>query len=231
VVPCVDVFVADEFCVWATILRTCLSLRCGAQLADVRTGLVFALRTCVGVPNLRTCLALRWGAQLTDVPYVAFGRPSCGRSLRCVWAPILRTCVLAPNLLTCLALRWGAQLADVPCVALGRPTCGRALCCVWAPILQGKICSYQSSSSSLSLVLPCVDVFIADEFCIWATILRTCLALRWGARLVDVRTGLVFALRTCVVASNLRMCLALRWGAQLAMKFRVFMYDRDGKPL
>jgi uncharacterized membrane protein YqaE (UPF0057 family) len=236
VLPCVDVFVADEFCVWATILRTCLvfllgahladvpcfALRWGAQLADVRTGLVFALQTCI---------ELRWGTQLADVPCVAFGRPSCGRSLRCVWAPILRTCVLAPNLRTCLALRWGAQLTDVPCVALGCPTCGRALCCVWSPILQGKICSYQSSSSSLSLVLPCVDVLVADEFCVWATILRMCLALRWGAQLVDVWTGLVFALRTCVVVSNLRTCLALRWGAQLAMKFRVSVYDRNGKSL
>jgi hypothetical protein len=94
VLPCVDVFVADEFCVWATILRTCLALRWGAQLADVRAGLVFALRTCVGAPNLRTCLALRWGAQLEDVPCVAFGRPSCGRAMRCVRAPNLGEAVL-----------------------------------------------------------------------------------------------------------------------------------------
>jgi hypothetical protein len=92
--PCVDVFVADEFCVWATILQTCLALRCGGQLADVRTCLVFALRTCDGVPNLRTCLALRWGAQLADVPCVAFGHPSCGRALRCVRAPNLGEAVL-----------------------------------------------------------------------------------------------------------------------------------------
>jgi hypothetical protein len=97
VLPCVDVFIADEFCVWATILRTCLALRWGAQLADVRTclalrwgaqladvraGLVFALRMCVGAPNLRTCLTLRWGTQVEDVPCVAFGRPSYGRALR-----------------------------------------------------------------------------------------------------------------------------------------------------
>jgi hypothetical protein len=109
VLPCVDVFVADEFFVWAPILRTRLALRLGAQLADV---------PCVALgPNLRTCgralLAdVRWGAQL-DVPCVALGRPTCGRALRCVGAP---------NLRTCLALRWGAQLADVPCVALGHPT-------------------------------------------------------------------------------------------------------------
>jgi hypothetical protein len=94
VLPCVDVFVADEFCVWATILRTYLALRCGAQLADVRTCLAFALQTCVVAPNLRTCLALGWGAQLVDVPCVAFGRPSCGRALRCVGVPKLGEAVL-----------------------------------------------------------------------------------------------------------------------------------------
>jgi hypothetical protein len=87
-------------CVGAPNLRTCLALRWGAQLADVRTCLAlgtclaFALRTCVGAANLRTCLALRWGAQLADVPCVAFGRPSCGRALRCVGAPNLGEAVL-----------------------------------------------------------------------------------------------------------------------------------------
>jgi hypothetical protein len=74
VLPCVDVFVADEFFVWAPILRTRLALRLGAQLADV--------------------LALRWGAQLADVPCVALGRPTCGRALRCVGAPNLGEAVL-----------------------------------------------------------------------------------------------------------------------------------------
>jgi hypothetical protein len=60
VLPSVDVFVADEFCVWGTILRMCLALRWGAQLADVQTRLLFALRTCVGAPELRTRLALHW---------------------------------------------------------------------------------------------------------------------------------------------------------------------------
>jgi hypothetical protein len=92
--PCVDVFVADEFCVWATILRTCLSLRFGAQLTNVRMCLAFALRTCVGAPNLWTCLPLHWGAQLVDVPYVAFGRPSCGLALCCIGAPNLGGAVL-----------------------------------------------------------------------------------------------------------------------------------------
>jgi hypothetical protein len=72
----------------------------------------------------------------------AFGRPSCGRALRCVGAPNSRTCGralrlrcgralrLRLRLRTCLALRlrlrcgcalrcvadvrWAAQLADVP---------------------------------------------------------------------------------------------------------------------
>jgi hypothetical protein len=184
----VDVFVADEFCVWGTILRACLALRWGAQLADV---------PCVAdVPCI--CVAhLRWGAQLADVPCVAFGRPSCGRALRCVGAPNL----------------------------------GEAFLKVY---LQAKICSYASSSSSFSLVLPCVGVFVADEFCVWATILRTCLALRWGAQLADVPCvadvpwGAQLADVPCVVlgrptcgcalccvwAPILRTRLALRWGAQ-----------------
>jgi hypothetical protein len=87
-------------CVGVPNLRTCGRALClpdvrwGAQLADVRAGLVFALRMCVGVPNLRTCLALRWGAQLEDVPCVAFGLPSCGHALRCVTAPNLGEAVL-----------------------------------------------------------------------------------------------------------------------------------------
>jgi hypothetical protein len=197
VLPCVDVFVADEFCVWAPILRTCLALRWGIQLAEVRTCLAlrtclaFALRTCVGAPNLRTCLALRWGTQLADVPHVAFGRPSCGRALRCFGAPNLGEAVLK----------------SLP---------------------PSQICSYPSSGSSFSLVLPCVDVFVADEFCVWATILRTCLALRWGAQLADVPWGAQLADVLCVLLGHptcgcalccvgapiLRTRLALRWGAQ-----------------
>src|ERR1700722_14420955 len=64
-------------CVGAPNLRTCL-----------------AFWTCLGAPNLRTCLALCWGAQLVDVPCVAFGRPYCGRALRCVGAPNLGEAVL-----------------------------------------------------------------------------------------------------------------------------------------
>jgi hypothetical protein len=160
VLPCVHVFVADEFCVWETILRMCLALRWGAQLADVQTCLAFVLRTCILVPNLRTCLALHWGSQLADVPCVALGRPICGHALCCVWAPILRTH---------FALRWGAQpwggriknstskpkfvLIDPPAHLLakcslvwtfllrigfsfGRPSCRPVVRCVWPHVLR-----------------------------------------------------------------------------------------------
>jgi hypothetical protein len=67
VLPCVDVFVVDEFCVWATILRMCLVLRLGAQ-------------------SCGRALRLRCGR--------ALGRPSCGRALRCIGAPNLGEAVL-----------------------------------------------------------------------------------------------------------------------------------------
>ena len=98
--PFVDVFVADEFFVWATILRTRLVLHLGAQLADVSC-IALGRPTCERADVPCVCIAdVRWGAQLVDVPCVALGRPTCGRALCCVWAPILRTC---------LGLRWGAQ--------------------------------------------------------------------------------------------------------------------------
>jgi hypothetical protein len=82
VLPCVDIFVADEFFVWARILRTRLALRLGAQL-------------CVGAPILPVCVAdVRSGTQLADVPCVALGRPTCGRALRCIGAPNLGEAVL-----------------------------------------------------------------------------------------------------------------------------------------
>jgi hypothetical protein len=94
VLPCVDVFVADEFFVWAPILRTRLALRLGAQLADVPC-VALGRPTCgrAGVPCI--CVAdVHWGAQLADVPCVALGRPTCGRALRCVGAPNLGEAVL-----------------------------------------------------------------------------------------------------------------------------------------
>jgi hypothetical protein len=107
VLPCVDVFVADEFFVWAPILRTRLVLRLVAQLADVPC-------VALGRPSCELGLVLRLVLRTSCV-----GRcPTCGRAdVPCV----------------CVAdVRWGAQLADVPCVALGRPTCRRALRCVGA---------------------------------------------------------------------------------------------------
>jgi hypothetical protein len=151
-------------CIGAPNFRTCLVLRC------------------VGALNLGTCLALRWGAQLEDVgwgaqvvnvPCVALGHPTCGRALRSVGAP---------NLRTCLVLHLGTHLANAPCVALGRPTLVRPYQKVY---LQAEIFSYPSSSSSFSLVLPCVDVFVADRFFVWVPILRTLLALRFGTHLAD----------------------------------------------
>jgi hypothetical protein len=146
VLPCVDIFVADEFFVWATILRTCLALRWGAQIADVPCVFVAYVRWaaqladvhCVAdVPcfALQTCLVLRWGAQLADVQ-------------TCL---ALRTWVEAPNLWTCLALRWGAQPADVPCVAFGRPSCGHALRCVGVPNLGEAILKSLPPSQNLFL--------------------------------------------------------------------------------
>src|ERR1700678_2751062 len=100
VLPCVDVFVADEFFVWAPILRTLLALRLGAHLADVPC-VALGRPTCGRADVPCVCVAaVRWGAQLVDVPCFALGRPTCGRALLCVWVPILRTC---------LGLRWGAQ--------------------------------------------------------------------------------------------------------------------------
>jgi hypothetical protein len=104
----------------------------------------------------------------------AFGRPSCGRALRCVGASNLQTCgralrlrcrrtlgrptcgralrcVGALNLQTCLALRWGAQLADVPCVAFGRPSCGHALRCVGATNLGEAVLKSLPPSQNLFL--------------------------------------------------------------------------------
>jgi hypothetical protein len=120
------------------------------------------------------CVAdVGWGAQVTNVPCIALGCPTCRRALRFVGAP---------NLRTCLVFRLGAHLADAPCVALGRPNLVRLYQKVY---LQAEICSYPSSSSSFSLVLPCVEIFVAHRFFVWAHILRTLLALRFNAHLAD----------------------------------------------
>src|ERR1700678_1310790 len=94
----------------------------------------------------------------------AFGRPSCGRALRCVGAPnlrtclafALRTCVGTPNLRTCLAFALrtciGApNLRTCLAFALGRPTCGRALFCVGVPNLGEAILKSLPPSQNLFL--------------------------------------------------------------------------------
>jgi hypothetical protein len=79
VLPCVDIFVADEFFVWVPILRTRLALHLGVQLVDV---------PCICVAEVL------WGAQLVDVPCVTLRRPTCVRALRCVGATNLSEAVL-----------------------------------------------------------------------------------------------------------------------------------------
>jgi hypothetical protein len=94
VLPCVDVFVADEFFVWAPILRTRLVLHLGAQLADVPC-VALGRPTCGRADVPCVCVAdVRWGAQLADVPCVALGRPTCGHALRCIGATNLGEAVL-----------------------------------------------------------------------------------------------------------------------------------------
>jgi hypothetical protein len=141
VLPCVDVFVVEEFCL---TLRTCLGLRWGAQFADVptcltlRTCLAFALQTYVGARNLRTCLALRWRPACGPC-----GHPSCGRALRCVGAANLGEAVLKspklayPSSRSLVPLVWTFSLRIG--FSFGRPSCGRALRCVWAPILRTRL--------------------------------------------------------------------------------------------
>jgi hypothetical protein len=85
VLPCVDVFIADEFFVWVRILRTRLVLRLGVQLADVPC-VALGCATCerADVP----CVSV------ADVPCVALGRPTCGRALRCIGATNLGEAIL-----------------------------------------------------------------------------------------------------------------------------------------
>jgi hypothetical protein len=90
----VDVFVADEFFVWAPILRTRLALRFGAQLVDVCC-VAFGHPTCGRTDMPCICVVdVRWGAQLADVPCVPLRRPTCGHALRCVEATNLGEAVL-----------------------------------------------------------------------------------------------------------------------------------------
>jgi hypothetical protein len=145
VLPCVYVFIADEFCVWATILRTCLALRCGAQFVDVPMCLA-----------LHTCLPLRLGAHLADAPFVALGRPTSGRALRC-WGTQCFRCGSV--------FRLGAHLADSPCVAFGHPSCGRASHCVGAPNLGEAVLKSLPPSQNLFLSILQVIFSPSAPFC------------------------------------------------------------------
>jgi hypothetical protein len=94
VLPCVDVFVADEFFVWMPILRTRLALRFGAQLADMPC-VALGRPTCGRTDMPCICVAdVCWGAQVADVPCIALRRPTCGRALCCVEATNLGEAVL-----------------------------------------------------------------------------------------------------------------------------------------
>jgi hypothetical protein len=75
-------------------------------------------------------------------------------------------------------LRLGDHLVDVPCVALGCPTCRRAdVPC---------ICIADLRWGAQLVDVPCVALGRPTcghvLCCVWAPILRTCLALRWRAQ-------------------------------------------------
>jgi hypothetical protein len=125
--------------------------------------------------RFRCVSVFRLGAHLTDVSCVVFGRISCGHAFRFIVAPNLGEAVFEAVFVRCIV----------------------------APNLQAKICSYPSFSSSFFLVLPCVDVFVADEFFVWVPILRTRLALRLGTQLADVPC-IALGRPTCGCAFHLR---------------------------
>ena len=71
-------FLADEFFVWATILRTRLVLRLGAQLADVPC-IALGRPTCGRADVPCVCIAdVRWGAQLAESALHCIGAPNLG---------------------------------------------------------------------------------------------------------------------------------------------------------
>jgi hypothetical protein len=100
VLPCVDVFVADEFFVWAPILRTRLALHLAAQIVDVpcvalgRPSCGRADVPCVMDMSCVCVMDVHWGAQLADMPCVALGCPTCGHGLGFVGAPNLGEAIL-----------------------------------------------------------------------------------------------------------------------------------------
>jgi hypothetical protein len=160
---------------------------------------------------------------------VAFGQPSCRSALHCVGAPNLRTCGRALRCGRALhyrsVFRLGAHVADVSCVAFRRPSCGCAFRCVAAPNLAKAILKILPPSQNLFLSIlqliffpsaPFGDTFIADDFFVWAPILRTRLVLHLGTQLADMPC-VVLGRPTCGRVDVPSVCVAdVRWGAQLA---------------
>jgi hypothetical protein len=168
------------------------------SLGFVGWTLLLATRLGVGRPSGRLALRSLRKPQVFSPPHLCrrlfgfcwLGAP-LGDSPQC-WAPLwptrlafpqetpsfLPTAPLSPALWVLLVghSSWrlasvlGTPLADSPCIPSGNP----------------KFSPHRTSSSSFSLVLPCVDIFVADEFCVWPTILRTCLVLRCGAQIANV---------------------------------------------
>jgi hypothetical protein len=188
-------------CVWVPLFPTRLALPLVAQ--------PWPGSWCV---SLRLFVLL--GAHVANSPCVAFGRPSCELALRCARAPNLGEDVLknlppsqnwflsvlwllflpsAPfvwsfslrlfvRFVTALpAFRYGrscvplrrfvrlaAHLANWPCIAVGCPSCQLALPSPWSPNLGQAPRAFRYGSS-----------------CVWVPMLRSRLALRLDAHLVN----------------------------------------------
>jgi hypothetical protein len=152
----------------------------------------------------------RLGAHLANSPCVAFGRPTCGRALRCVGAPILRMC-LALHL---VAQPWGGRIkkstSKPKFFLIHPPTCLLAYCSlVWTFSLW---MSFAFGRPSCRRGLRCVA---APNLRTWGRALHCecALCLRCGCALARPTCGRALC---CVGAPNLRTCLVLRLGTHLA---------------
>jgi hypothetical protein len=96
----------------------------------------------------------------------AFGRPSRGCALCCVWAPILRTCFV---------FRCGR--------VLGRPSCGRALRCVEAANLGEAVLKSLPPSQNLFLSILQLVFYPSAPLC---GCFHCGSVFRLGAHLADV---------------------------------------------
>jgi hypothetical protein len=135
----------------------------------------------------------------------AFGRPSCGRALRCVGAPNLRTCGHP------LCLRCGR--------ALGRRTCGHALRCIGVPNLGEAVLKSLPPRQNLFLSILQLVFYPSAPLC---GRFRCGCVLRLGDHLADVPC---VALRSPTCGRTDVPCVAnvpcvfiadVCWGAQLA---------------